>query len=302
MQAQNLVQGFWSGSRLSAINRACLRSFIGRGHQYVLYSYDAPNVPDGVIVRDANEILPSNSIFHFQNPATHSEDIGPFADYFRLKLLVERGGWYCDVDTVCLASELPIGTRVWAREALEFETNLVGNGQLFFEAGDPIATLMLNRCESMLSNFDRREALGPVLLSSVVGELGLPQDMYATPQEFYPLRWIESFKLWLPEFTEEIEERVKHAVFLPVYQSLPKYIGLDISRIPPKGSYLGRVVDDFAPELTGGRYDADEVRDAIRRWFKSAGPWATRQLVSIRGTDVLTKLDVEADFDAATHG
>src|SRR5690348_6518133 len=143
MQAQNVVQGFWSGARLSAINRACLKSFIARGHQYVLYSYDTPDVPEGVIVRDANEILPSNSIFHFQNPATLSGDIGPFADYFRLKLLVDKGGWYCDVDTVCLASDLPIGTRVWAREALEFETNLVGNGQLFFEAGDPLAILML---------------------------------------------------------------------------------------------------------------------------------------------------------------
>src|SRR5437588_8393960 len=110
--SRRTIQGFWSGPPLSAINWACLRSFLAAGHHFVLYTYDLLDVPQGVVVKDACEILPRRSIFHFQNVLTQQSDLGPFADYFRLKLLAEKGGWYCDVDTVCLSSELPIGNRV----------------------------------------------------------------------------------------------------------------------------------------------------------------------------------------------
>jgi len=219
-------------------------------------------------------------------------DIAPFADYFRLKLLADNGGWYCDIDTVCLSSELPSGKRVWARQAPESDVDSVSNGQLYFEPHDKVAKALLRRCESQISKIKRRESLGPVLISSVVKEMGLPGDMFATTQTFYPIRWIEIFKLWLPEFREEVEERTIGAVFLPIYQSFPTYIGLDLSKGAPRDSYLARFVGKFAPERQATPYSVDEVRQAIRRWFKLNASWAIKWLVSIRGHDVLAKLSL----------
>jgi hypothetical protein len=284
------IQGFWSGPPLSALNRACLSSFVDSGHEFVLFSYDAIDVPAGVTVRDASEIVPRAELFHYRNDITRTQDIAPFADYFRWTLLAGEGGWYCDVDTVCLSSELPLGPRVWARQCPELDPNSVSNGQLHFAPGDPVAQRLLARCRAELGSIERRESLGPMLISSVLAELGLPRDMGATADTFYPIRWIEIFKLWLPEYRNEVYERVEGATFLPVYQSFPKYLGLDAGRGPPDGSYLADIVATFAPEQGGEAYRADEVRDATRRWFEAEGGWATKWLSSIRGPAVLREL------------
>lgn len=47
---------------------------------------------------DANEILPAARIFQY----SRSPSYAGFANYFRYKLLLERGGWWADTDTVCL--------------------------------------------------------------------------------------------------------------------------------------------------------------------------------------------------------
>jgi hypothetical protein len=292
------IQGFWSGPPLPPVSWACLRSFLAAGHRFTLYSYDPLPVPQGIVVKDACEILPRSSIFYFQNRLTQRSDIAPFADYFRLKLLAEQGGWYCDVDTVCLSSKLPIGARIWARQAPEHDASSVSNGQLYFEPGDPLVIELLRRCESKLSLWSKllfsriknRNSLGPDLISSVLAEWGLPLDMCATTQTFYPIRWVEIFKLWLPEFIEEVEERLIGAVFLPLYQSFPLHLGLDPYKLPPKGSYLATLLDKFSPELGGARHTAAEVRVATRKWFKSQGPSEERWLNSIRDPNVLDKL------------
>ena len=258
----------------------------------MVYSYDRLDLPEGVILRDASEVVPRSLLFYFDNPKTWKPDLAPFADYFRLKLLVEKGGWYCDVDTVCLSAELPVGSRVWARECPELDIDSVSNGQLYFEAGDRVVMTLLRRCELLLPRLQRRESLGPMLFTSVLKELGLPGDMNATTREFYPLRWIEAFKLWLPEFAEEVEERLSGAIFLPVFHSFLLYLGLDPNKQPPKGSYLAALLEKFAPELEGPSHSATDIRDATKRWFNSNGAWAVRWLTSIRGPEVLRQLSL----------
>jgi Glycosyltransferase sugar-binding region containing DXD motif len=76
-----------------------IRSFQVHGHDYHLYAYEPiENLPAGVVVQDANEILPRSSIFQYTGYATYAG----FANFFRYKLLLERGGWWADTDVVCL--------------------------------------------------------------------------------------------------------------------------------------------------------------------------------------------------------
>jgi len=98
---------FWFGKPFNAFHWACIRSFTTRDHDYRLYVYDAMEVPDGVTLMDAKEILPRKELFAIKNPVTGSPDVGPFSDLFRYKLLLDRGGWYVDVDTICLADAYP---------------------------------------------------------------------------------------------------------------------------------------------------------------------------------------------------
>jgi hypothetical protein len=238
-------------------------------------------VPNGIRVADASAIVPEQDIFYFHNPETQKPDVAPFSDYFRIKLLSELGGWYCDVDTVCLSPELPTGSRIWARQCPELDKDSVNNSQLFFEPSDPLLLMLLDRCKSQLSTIQRRESLGPVLFSSVLRDLNLPRDMGANTEAFYPIRWIEIFKLWLPEFREEVEERVSGATFLPLYQSFPLYIGLDPTALPPQGSYLSALIDRLVPEASGAHCTAGEVRQLTGSWLSRNRSWAIDWLAAV---------------------
>jgi hypothetical protein len=115
-----MIQSLWVGDRLSAMEVMSVRSFLHHGHDYHLYVYQPVlNLPEGAVARDANEILPASSIFQY----TDYQSYAGFSNYFRYKLLLERGGWWVDTDVVCLrpfdfsapyvfASEMAKGTAV----------------------------------------------------------------------------------------------------------------------------------------------------------------------------------------------
>lgn len=93
------VQGLWIGPELSVMERLSVASFLANGHEYHLYVYDdVKHVPEGASVRDANEILPSSMIFQYQ----HTKSYAGFANFFRYKLLLAKGGWWADSDIICL--------------------------------------------------------------------------------------------------------------------------------------------------------------------------------------------------------
>ena len=76
-----------------------IASFLAHGHEYHLYTYEkVADVPVATVVRDAGEILPRARAFMYSEHATWSG----FANFFRYKLLLERGGWWADTDLVCL--------------------------------------------------------------------------------------------------------------------------------------------------------------------------------------------------------
>jgi hypothetical protein len=93
------VASLWIGPELSWMEQICLLSFMEKGHRTVLYVYDdVKSVPDGVEIRDAREIMPSEDIIYHANtgsPAFHS-------DVFRLRMLDQTEFLWIDTDAYCL--------------------------------------------------------------------------------------------------------------------------------------------------------------------------------------------------------
>ncbi len=91
-----VIQSLWIGPRLSTMEQLCIRSFLRHGHDFHLYAYnDMENIPEGTVIKDGNEILPKSLIGAY----TH---VANFSDVFRYKLLSVQGGWYIDMDAICL--------------------------------------------------------------------------------------------------------------------------------------------------------------------------------------------------------
>ena len=99
MENNSLIQGLWVGTSLPIMQRLSLTSFLANGHAYDLYVYDdISDIPTGVRLRDAREIMPASEIFR---NASH-DTFATFSDIFRYRLLFERGGWWSDTDVICL--------------------------------------------------------------------------------------------------------------------------------------------------------------------------------------------------------
>lgn len=97
MNKEAEIQMLWIGDVLSPIEQLSMKSFLYHGHTVVLYAYDdIQGIPKNVIVRDADTIVPRLKIFK------HMNSYAAFADLFRWKLMVEKGGYYCDTDVICL--------------------------------------------------------------------------------------------------------------------------------------------------------------------------------------------------------
>jgi hypothetical protein len=78
------------------MEKLCMKSFMANGHEFHLYLYEpVEGTPEGVVVKDANDILHHHTIKEFRWAAQ-------FSDYFRYMLVYLKGGWWVDMDIVCL--------------------------------------------------------------------------------------------------------------------------------------------------------------------------------------------------------
>ena len=98
---RDIIQSLWIGDRLSPLEQLSIRSFLANGHPFHLYTYGAvADVPAGAIVKDANSIIHQRHIFRHRYK--HKGSLAGFADWFRWELLYRQGGWWVDMDIVCL--------------------------------------------------------------------------------------------------------------------------------------------------------------------------------------------------------
>lgn len=93
-----IIQSLWIGGELSKIEQLSIASFVKNGHEFHLYTYgDVKGIPEGTIIKDANTIIPESEIFTYSKGS-----YAGFADWFRWKLLLKKGGFWIDTDVVCI--------------------------------------------------------------------------------------------------------------------------------------------------------------------------------------------------------
>jgi hypothetical protein len=106
---RHTFQSFWHGEALSPYELFCLKSFIACGYAVDLYTYDVNLVvPAGVRVCDAAELASRDEVFVYQSEGLGKGSPSAFSNYFRYKLLAEKGGWWIDTDVVCLTDRIPV--------------------------------------------------------------------------------------------------------------------------------------------------------------------------------------------------
>ena len=100
MTPEYQIAALWIGGSLSYLEQLCLVSFVHAGHHTKLYTYESvSNVPSGVEIADAREIMPV--AVEVRHSASGSP--APQADAFRYRMLakLDRTIW-ADTDAYCV--------------------------------------------------------------------------------------------------------------------------------------------------------------------------------------------------------
>jgi hypothetical protein len=185
---QHRFQSFWYGGPLSPYELFCLRSFIDWGHAVDLYSYDTKlAVPAGVRVCDAAELIPQDEVFVYQAEGFGKGSPSAFSNYFRYKLLAEKGGWWIDTDVVCLGDRIRIDDEFFARQDADF----IAPGTMYFEPRHPVMLQCLEQTMKLGRNVKWGDT-GPRLFTHTLAErgwLGEPRHLRSVIPFIIPRHW-----------------------------------------------------------------------------------------------------------------
>lgn len=198
MSTLPVIQSFWHGRPLSKVEILSVQSFLDHGHAFRVYAYDeVKGLPAGAQTADAGEILPRSRLFVNMTSSFGLGSPSPFSDHFRMALLAQKGGWWTDMDVVCLrpwdiAQELVIAS------SDEYRWGVCPNANVL--RCPPGHSLAVKAAE-LLSARDpaaARHADGPHTVQKLVREMGLSNHV-VPPWWFNPIQWRYTCYLIQPE-------------------------------------------------------------------------------------------------------
>lgn len=192
----NTVQSLWVGDSLSTMEKLSINSFLKNGHEFHLYLYKDIEVPPGTVIKDANEILPENSIFYYGPAAGQANgSVSAFSNLFRYEMLYKCGGFWVDLDVICL-------------KHFDFSDSYVFHNSHYGEIGSDIIKSPVNsevmkyaveRClEKDLNNIKHTE-IGPMLVKECVEKFNLVEYIKDV-DVFSCLGWKYFFNITNPKF------------------------------------------------------------------------------------------------------
>jgi mannosyltransferase OCH1-like enzyme len=219
MEANRIVQGLWVGAELSVMEEMSIASFLTNGHEYHLYVYqEVKNIPAGTVVKDANEILPSSMIFQYRDFKSYSG----FSNFFRYKLLLEKGGWWADTDLICLRPFDFTATYVFSSEISEGQ-EVINSGAIKTPSGSPAMAHAWQVCrEKNIENLLWGET-GPRLTGEAVQHCSL-ENFVQPPQVFCPISYFDWDKVLEPT---EVRPFDKTTYALHLWNEMWRRAGLD---------------------------------------------------------------------------
>jgi hypothetical protein len=181
------------------MERLCIESFLQHGHEFHLYVYEkVDGVPPNVKLVDANEIVPSSRIFFY----SENNSCAGFANMFRYKLLLERGGWWVDTDTVCLKSFNFSEPYVFSSEnsAAESDTEsgyCVNNGIMRTPSHTELMQYCWEHCDRADSRTLKWGDTGPKLIARAIDNFSLARYVQP-PAVFCPIPFDQWNRLLTP--------------------------------------------------------------------------------------------------------
>lgn len=316
MTARREVGTLWIGGRLSWMERLCLQSFVDRGQQITLFSYDeVPDVPEGVIRRDGREILDTADFLKY----ARKDSYALFADLFRLHMIWRCPGMiWVDSDVYCLRpmtydSDVVLGFELPGRRRVNNAVlGLPADGAMLqamleFTADlHPIPDFLPTEDQARLrAARDAGQPVhvgqqpwgvwGPMMLTHYTQRFGL-LDRVQPLAAFYPVPYPDRLQFLRRAGVADMAITAQTTA-LHLWASNKREIGLRHDGLPPPGSWYDRACREH-----GIRPAASPIAGRAGRAFDAAlidriGPGPVRRFADIGGTSRSLALAAHARWD-----
>ena len=238
------VQSLWIGDKLGIREQLSIMSFLRNGHQFELWTYNTvQNVPEGTRVLDASKIMPKTVV--------DSCDSRWCSDAFRYKMLFERGGYWVDLDVVCLR---PFDFGIEYLFTLQhnwgyLNKHIVVGNVIKAPKGSTLMQELYDFCLEYLPKEKYFGQVGPELLTrKLIYENNSHYTRFIAPaQLFNNIDWQE-VQLFLTANSQSWE-RLKHPDVYAVHLWSKMWHNLDQdSTNVPEGNIYRRLQDQFLKE------------------------------------------------------
>ena len=255
--ARHRFQSFWHGKALSPYELFCLQSFVTCGHDVDLYTYNENLVvPAGVRVCDATHIS-RDEVFVYEADGFGKGSPSAFSNFFRYKLLVEKGGWWIDTDVVCLTDRIPLVDEFYARQ----DADLVACGTMYFKPQHPVMVQCLEQA-TKLGRAVKWGDSGPRLFTRVLTDFGLIERA-APASVCYPTHYAQALDALRPSQTATLAPQIEGALFLHLWNGMLTFGGVNKTCLPPKGSLLRAWIDKYPVDGWIGEYDERTLEQVL---------------------------------------
>ena len=234
MELKN-VSSLWIGGALSPIEQASIKSFLNRGHNYTLYSYNrVENVPLGCCVRDGREILPESRIFSYKT-GVGAGSFSACSNMFRYKLLLMKETYWVDTDVICIKQFDFTDDYVFGWE----DDIRIGSAVIRAPQDSHIIARALAVALEKGENVEWGE-VGPGLLTDLLLEAKM--SVTAKPVEtFYPIHYGSWRMPFNPANFDELSERCKDSYSLHLWNEMYRRSDFNkFSEIDP-GSWIAKI-------------------------------------------------------------
>jgi hypothetical protein len=278
---------FWAGRTVSPYEAACITSFLVRGYDYTVYSYDRPdNLPDGVTLRDAREITEEGNVQRFL--IRGRPNLSHFSDLFRYELFRRTDHIWVDTDMLLLRPlDLPSYDTLLARE----ETASLCGAIMRLDRTHPSLGTLIARTEALRDQELVWGATGPRLLTAIFGRQAVLQQAYE-PKWFFPVHFNDAWKVFLPEFRDESAQLCQSAYTTHLWNDRMVKMGVWKRFCPPEGSFLEmKFRADGSRHFFDDAYPESVMQNMVENWRSRCeggdiglGQWMRRAVPSAQLT------------------
>ena len=266
---------FWMGD-LTIYEIANLQSFVKHGFKVIIWTYDKnleKNINlKGVSFKDANLVLNESLLMKFKQGRQKSS-LSSFSNLFRYELLKKYGGWWFDIDCICVKNIDEFTKLTNNRDFVigRERENYTGSSVLYFN-DVKILDELIQEVNSIAKKNDYSffwGEIGPDLISEIILKNNLMND---TLDENY------FYKISADKFHKFFENKtnlmidMEDSYILHTWNEMFNRFLISKKRLPPKGSilydHLNNSIENLTQSKSSGPFFNLRFKKSIRILIK----------------------------------